>query len=381
MVDIKQPISNGVKVLMISIDKGLLGKNPLGDVITRHGEYGKYVDQMDIVVFSGAGTQDYKISDNVSAFATNSKSKFSYYADGLKIAKNLAGKNNYDLVITMEPFLTGLVGKKIKQNFGTKLLVHFHGDFWKNPAWLWSSPLNFIFLIISQGVVKTADAIRVMSEGQKEKLMNNGVLENKITVISTPVDVERFENFDHQKAVTSQAEKKVILMVGRKDPIKDFPTLFKAVSLAYEVDKNISLWLVGNYRDQERDELDLPKDLDVKFFPSVAAENLPAYYYGADVIVLSSKSESFGKVLVEAGACGKPVISTATTGAKEIIQDQYNGYLVPIGDHAELSNKILHLLRNEKDAELMGEHGRQLVNEKFSNNLEKIINLWKELAK
>ena len=60
---------------MISIDRGLLGKGQLGDVLERHAEYGKHVDRLDIIVFSAPGFSENKISQNVSSFPTNSKSK------------------------------------------------------------------------------------------------------------------------------------------------------------------------------------------------------------------------------------------------------------------------------------------------------------------
>jgi len=105
---------------------------------------------------------------------------------------------------------------------------------------------------------------------------------------------------------------------------------------------------------------------------------LPLFTQSA-VFVSSSASESFGKVLVEANACGKPVVSTATTGAKEIIQDGVNGFLVPIGDAKALADKIIYLLNNPDKAKEMGENGRLLVKEKYGDNTQKIISAWQEL--
>ncbi|MCL5795138.1 MAG: glycosyltransferase family 4 protein, partial [Patescibacteria group bacterium] len=120
---------------MISIDKGLLGQGQLGDVVPRHRQYGEFCEQLDIIVFSGQKVEVNEISSRVRAFSTNSKGRLKYYSDALKLGQQLFAKTQYDLIVTQEPFLTGLAGYKLKKQFGAKLLIHFHGDFWQNRRW------------------------------------------------------------------------------------------------------------------------------------------------------------------------------------------------------------------------------------------------------
>ena len=107
--------------------------------------------------------------------------------------------------------------------------------------------------------------------------------------------------------------------------------------------------------------------------------DLPQEYKNCDLFVLSSTNESFGKVLVEANACSKPVISTKTTGAQQIVQDGVNGFLVPIGDSQAIANAILELLSNPAKAQTMGQAGRQMAKQRFSNNTEKIAEFWRDI--
>ncbi|MAF13921.1 MAG: hypothetical protein CMI53_03440 [Parcubacteria group bacterium] len=361
-----------MKVLMISLDKGLLGNGQLGDVVERHQKYGQYVDQLDIVVFSPTGFTNYKISDKVNSYPTNSLSKLKYYFDAIKIGKELFNKTKYDLIITQEPFVTGLVGVKLKKLFNTKLLVHFHGDFWDNPNWLKENKFNWLFLKMSKKVVPQADAIRVMSQGQKEKFSK---LKNKLVkVISTPVDLEKYQNVSSKK----NPNNKMVLHVGRYDKVKDFQTLLKAFEIVDSKLSNIDFRQIG--ADLHK-IMDIPANLNFISQPNKSSKVLVEKWYPmSDVVVLSSTSESFGKVLVEANAAGKPVVSTATTGAKEIIQDGVNGYLAPIGDAQALADKILYLLNNPDKAKEMGENGRKLVKEKYGDNTNKIINFWQEIV-
>ncbi len=171
-----------MKVLMISIDRGLLGKNQLGDVIQRHAEYGKYIDQLDIIVFSLGQADNFQIASNVAAYSTNSKSKWRYFFDAKKLGIRLFETNHYDLIISQDPFVTGMVACRLKKKFRSKFLVHFHGDFWGNINWLKESKFNWLLWLVSHRVVSQADAVRVMSEGQRMKL---GKYQTRSKVIST----------------------------------------------------------------------------------------------------------------------------------------------------------------------------------------------------
>src|SRR3989338_8761484 len=370
-----------LKVLMISIDRGLLGNSPLGDVIERHKRYGEFCESLDIIVCAKKGFSENQISEKVKATPTNSSSKIKYVFDAIKIGKRLFGQKTYDLIVTQDPFLTGLAGYFLKKRFKAKLLVHFHGDFWRNPYWLKENKFNRLFLSISQFVVKKSDAIRVMSQGQKDKMVKAGISENKIRVISTPIDINKFQN-QELRIKNPSSKEKIILYVGRDDDVKDYDTLTKAVRLVRKELPGVIFWQIGSKKKimEAADKMNLKVDFHLRLEGWMDSNSIIERYKFSDVVVLSSTSESFGKVLVEANACDKPVGSTTTTGAKEIIQDGYNGFLVPIGDAQALAEKILYLLNNPEKAKEMGENGRKLVKERFSDNTEKIINFWQEIC-
>ncbi|MEK7167569.1 MAG: glycosyltransferase, partial [Patescibacteria group bacterium] len=139
-----------MKILIISIDKGLLGRDQLGDVVKRHQKYSEFTERLDVVVFSRPGYEPNVVSDRMTVYPTNSKNRLSYLFDGLRLGKKLFLANHYDLIITQEPFVTALVGYRLKKKFKARLLIHFHGDFWNNSNWLKESRFNFIFLAISK---------------------------------------------------------------------------------------------------------------------------------------------------------------------------------------------------------------------------------------
>lgn len=372
-----------LNVLMISTDRGLLGQAQLGDVVERHQEYAKNVARLDIIVQSKGFYREYKLADNATVYATNSKSKLLYINDTKMLAKKLFSKRCYDLIVAQDPLFTGLAAIQIKEkhkNINLKLLIHFHGDY------LTSNIPHTIEDIIASfskhRVIIPADAIRVMSQGQKNNLIKLGVKEGKIRVISTPIELKKFSKFNKSEVNLIKQEnnhKKIVLFVGRGDKVKDLPTTINAMSLVLKKRGDVRLNIIGNWEKwTEHLRFKSYPWLSWAFYPQ---EEVIDNYHACDLLVSSSRSESFGKVLVEAGASGKPVVATATTGAKEIIQDGYNGFLVPIGNAEKLAEKILYLLNNPRIAKDMGENGERLAKERFGDNTEKIIQFWQEIVR
>jgi glycosyltransferase involved in cell wall biosynthesis len=90
-----------------------------------------------------------------------------------------------------------------------------------------------------------------------------------------------------------------------------------------------------------------------------------------------------GLNVLEAMACGKPVIAIDTRGLWDYVIDGKTGFLVNLGDTQTIIERIIYLLQNEKEAKYLGENGRKIVEEKFDINrrIEKIISLYESLLK
>jgi glycosyltransferase involved in cell wall biosynthesis len=87
----------------------------------------------------------------------------------------------------------------------------------------------------------------------------------------------------------------------------------------------------------------------------------------ANIVVLpTTYGEGVPKVLIEAASCAKPIVATNVAGCKEIVRDGENGILVKPGDTEELANAILMLLNDPQKARQMGQHGRTLVRNEFT---------------
>ena len=380
-----------MRVLMIGLDKTWFGVNYSGDVSERHKKYTHYVDSIDIVVFTKKGFFKRKINEKLNVYPTNSKNRLFYVWDGYKtIIQNLKRKaQDFDLIITQDPFLTGLTGWLLKRKFKIPLLVHFHGDFWENKYWIKEKWYNFILLLLSKFIVKRADGIRVASSGIKRKLIKAGISKNKIRVIPTPVDLQKFEKCNPKKVNQIRKKygnKKIVLFVGRLSKEKNLSMLLKAAFDVIRKDRDVMFLIIGKGKEKEK-LLHLTSNLKlqtyVKFLGCVKHEELVNYYHACEFIVLPSFSESFGKVLLEAGASGKPAVATSTTGAKEIIIDGQTGFLVPINDEKNLGKCIVKLLQEENLVHQMGQAAKEHILSKFNpeKTIQKMIRFWLDIGR
>ncbi len=378
-----------LKILTINLDYTLAMDLPdFGDAQERNIEYGQYVDKIVSITHSPKRMmlRRKKLSEKVEIYPTSSKSPYFFIFDALRVSHEVFIDHQIDLVLSQDPFITALVAYLIKKRRGCKFLIHFHGDFWDNKYWMREHWLNPFFLLLSKFLVKKADGVRVVSSGIKEKLIKSGINGEKIRVIPTPVDLEKFENFDRDK-VNNFRKKihqnwKTIINVGRRDPAKDYNTLLKVIKIVRQKYGKLAFWQIGaNLRLSDKIKLD--DNIILSSTGKIDQKELVGYYHASDIYVSSSKHESLGKTLIEAMVCGLPVVATATTGSKEIVIDGETGFLTPIGDSQALAKKILYFLNNPDKARQMGERGKEIIKQKFNRQklIRETVKFWQNLTK
>jgi len=94
-------------------------------------------------------------------------------------------------------------------------------------------------------------------------------------------------------------------------------------------------------------------------------DDMPEIFKQAHIICLPSYREGLPKVLLEAAACGRPIVTTDVPGCREVVQDGINGFLVPAKDAVTLADAIQRLLAAPELRKQMGEAGRKRVEENF----------------
>ena len=183
----------------------------------------------------------------------------------------------------------------------------------------------------------------------------------KVIVIPPGVDVGHFYPIPVDEArqfIGLAPDARMILFVGRIEPLKGLDTLIKAVACLRVKDlaEPVHLAVIGGDPDAAPEEMsaemariqrmcdDLTVGKMVAFLGKRSQDTLPYYYSAAEVVVMPSHYESFGMVALEAMACGTPVIASQVGGLAFLVQDGVTGYHVPDDDDEALCEKLTALL-------------------------------------
>ena len=163
----------------------------------------------------------------------------------------------------------------------------------------------------------------------------------------------------------------VLIMVGRFAPGKGQYEAIDALKELSNRGEEISLFLVGatnNEYDQRVKEYIKKNDLDSKISIIDFTPNPEVYYEKADIALICSKNEAFGRITIEAMKYGLPVIASNAGANSELINDGFNGIFYKSGSSSDLAKKIL-ILKDVQLRKKIAENALKWANEKF--NLER----------
>lgn len=197
--------------------------------------------------------------------------------------------------------------------------------------------------------IKLADHIFVASSITQQSLLREGVSPEKITVIPYGAPIDYFQPQPKSDKIFCA------LFVGRVGPRKGVHYLIKAWQELRL--PQAELMLVGINEFPTNWLAQLPSG--VRHIPSVPHSTLNKYYSNANVFVFPSLVEGFGLVLLEAMACGIPVITTPNTAGPDIISDGVEGFIVPIREPEAIKEKLEWCYQHPAELESMGRAARR----------------------
>ncbi|MHA1845999.1 MAG: glycosyltransferase [Promethearchaeota archaeon] len=241
---------------------------------------------------------------------------------------------------------------------------------------------GFIERVLMNFTYKQSDLIIAVSKGIKIVLEEDfRIASKKIKVIYNPIPLEEVilkskKRVEHLFLKNNDFQ--LIISAGRLVKLKRFDRLLKAFAIIKRYKKSARLIILGDgILKRELENLALRLNIN-KFVSFVGYKDNPyAWMSKAHIFALSSDYEGFPNVLIEAMACGVPVISTdCPSGPKEIITNEKNGILVPVGDERKLADGILDLLGDEKKRRRLSIEARKRVQD---FEAKKIVRQYAEL--
>jgi glycosyltransferase involved in cell wall biosynthesis len=237
----------------------------------------------------------------------------------------------------------------------------------------WEKVIDLLMRVL----YNSASAIVVVSRSIGRELVDKyGIREELVHVISNPIDLEKVRSLARAEADSPFPGGELILSAGRLTKQKGFDDLLPAFSMLGDTGAHVVVLGAGR---EEQNLKRLASGLGIENRVTFAGyrENPYAYMRRATLFVLASRYEGFGVVLVEAMACGLPVVSTRSyDGIDNIIEDGKTGLLVDVGDRRGLADAIRSLLENPARRASMAEAGRRKA-EEFS--VEKIAGQYRKV--
>lgn len=300
-------------------------------------------------------------------------------------------------IIHSHYWLSGLAAGRLKARWGVPVIQMFHtlGKL-KNRAGGNGGQEPARRILGETEIIGWADRIVAPTPIERAHLVwYYGAPTEKIDVIPCGVDTALFSPMDPIEARRQVGldDQRVLLFVGRLDPIKGAETLLRAfVSLRRELRESATLLVVGGTRDDSwngtgeaarlrRLTVELGIDASVRFLGPLPQERLSLYYAAADCCLMPSYYESFGMVALEAMACGTPVIASRVGGLATTVQDGVTGYLVPEGNPEALAERTAQLLRDDTLRRRLGAEALRWARQfQWETVAEAICALYGELA-
>ena len=285
----------------------------------------------------------------------------------------------YDIIYS-HYWLSGWVAYKLKEVWNIPIVQMFHTlGHMKNRISSIKSALPDVRIGTERQIVDWADVIIAATPAEYNQLLwLYHADRRKIAIIPPGVKSEMFKPIPQtiaRQKLGFDANCKLLLFVGRIEPLKAVDTILEALSIIQdrqpEALKNVCFAVVGGNPQDPDAELArllhmvraLGLDDVVQFMGAKSHELLPYYYASATSVIMPSDYESFGMVALEAMASGTPVIATEVGGLAFLVRDGETGYLVPVRDPQALAERIVILLTDTEKRQKLGENATHLAHQ------------------
>jgi len=266
-------------------------------------------------------------------------------------------RRSYDFDAIDAHFLypDGVAAAMLGERFGRPVVITARGS----DVTLF--PRHLLPRTLIRWAARKAAALITVSRALKDDLVSLGVRPRHITVLRNGVDLQRFRPEDRESARAKLGlHCTTLLSVGHLIPRKAHDLVIGALAHL----SNVDLIIVGDGPEQKRLRTlarSVGVDSRVRFVPALLQEQLAMYYSAADALVLASTREGWANVLLEAMACGTPVVASDVGGAAELVTTSDAGVLFRERTPQALATDIRVLLNSYPDRAATRRHA-----EKFS---------------
>jgi len=298
------------------------------------------------------------------------------YLSAISVVKNIEKKWKFDIIHIHGPISEGVLGVSAKRMYKKPLAITFHGE----DATILSK-MGLLKYVYGR-TLKNCDAF-IFVTGYLQKALSQKLPGEKVAIIPSGYMVSRFKLMDREKCAKKLGlpkRRKTIIFVGGFTERKGVEYLLKAMGIISKKGNDIMCLMVGGgnlMKKLKRLAHNLGIEGNVIFAGYRAPDEVPIWINASDLLVLPSLDEGLPNVVVEALACGKPVVATNVGGIPDVVNDDV-GYLVRPRDENELARKIIMALERKWDRKKLMKRARQFS---VTKSAKKLMDVYKNMLK
>ena len=327
-----------MRILSLTLDPMLL--DPASIAMKRQHAYYRGHECTLVVLRKGGAVNFQEKGIHIRAFGGASKAGVFFRTITQLLRENV----QYDLIIAQDVLWAGLMGYLIKWRHGGHLITQLHGDYLDNPKWLQSGALHGILNDLGKWVLRRSDGVRTVSKVIEDYIVDK-LHYPRAQTISIPIGTEL--TLFQQSGVRAKVDGRYVMFAQRLIPEKSpmhFVSIMIVLMRKYP-DLHAVIAGVGSLKeDMSAQFRNSGLHERTHFLGQIGMAELATYYRGATCLLHTAGWEGWGMPMIEAMACGAPVVTTKTGCAGEAVIHDRNGIITPIDDVDGMRRGVERLL-------------------------------------
>lgn len=368
--------------------------NAQGDTFPRLVAYSRYISAYHVVTHSLKRHNlptPRKIADKFWAYATNGYTRIDSWLRMLCLGIRISRKYAPDVIQAQDPLFTGSAAYILSQVLNIPYNICVYGSNPFDYYWVNESAIQRIGSMLARRVLFCANGIQVDGCETKGSLIRSGIDEHGIAL--KPVIPRNISEFlsaktdpELRRALSDDGRYTwLFLFAGRVAPQKNLGLLLQVAARVAVERGDVRFVCVGDGPDRralEEETHRLGLTDTVIWTGAKPHGEIIRYMATCDAFVLTSRYEGFARVIMEASAAGRPVITTAVSGSDDGVIHKKTGFITPVDDVGAFVSAVTDLMSDRDRAGQMGRAGRHNIQSLIDHYMNPYlqIDIWERIV-